>query len=157
MLEDKIMADFKEAMKSRDALRHSVISFLRSQLKNIAIEKKQDKLDDADVISVIKKQVKQRAESIEKFRIGQRLDLAEKEEKEIEILKKYLPEEISREELDRIVEETIAAVGASSLKDMGKVMKEIMPKVSGRADNKVLSESIRSKLTKNESGDPTGR
>jgi uncharacterized protein YqeY len=156
MLEDKLMADFKEAMKNGDALKRSVISFLRSQLKNIAIEKKKDKLEDVDVIAVIKKQIKQRAESVEKFKIGKRLDLVEKEEKEMEILKKYCPEEMPREELDKIVEETIASVGANSLKDMGKVMKEIMPKVSGRADNKILSESIRAKLTKDEGGNPEG-
>ncbi|MFC1709653.1 GatB/YqeY domain-containing protein [Candidatus Omnitrophota bacterium] len=154
MLEERIMADFKEAMKSRDALKQSVLSFLRSQLKNIAIEKKKDKLQDDDVIVVIKKQVKQRADSVEKFKSGQRLDLAEKEQKEMEILKTYLPKELPKEELEKIVDEAIASLEASSIKDMGKVMKEMMPKVAGKADNKLLSDLVRTKLTKDESSNP---
>lgn len=153
MLEDKILADFKDAMKNRNAFRQSTLSFLRSQLKNMAIEKKKDKLDDSDVIAIIKKQVKQRLDSIEKFKSGARLDLAEKEQKELEILKAYLPEELSKEELEKIIDEVIASIGANTIKDMGKVMKEIIPKVSGRADNKLLSELVRLKLTKNESSD----
>lgn len=153
MLEDKILADFKDAMKNRNAFRQSTLSFLRSQLKNMAIEKKKDKLDDSDVIAIIKKQVKQRLDSIEKFKSGVRLDLAEKEQKELEILKAYLPEELSKEELEKIIDEVIASIGANTIKDMGKVMKEIIPKVSGRADNKLLSELVRLKLTKNESSD----
>ena len=152
MLEEKLMVDFKEAMKNRDALKQSVLSFLRSQLKNLAIEKKKDKLDDCDVISVIKKQVKQRVDSVEKFKSGNRMDLAEKEEKEMEILKSYLPQELPREELEKIIDEAIASAGAVGIKDMGKVMKEIMPKVSGKADNKLLSDLVRVKLSKDESG-----
>ncbi|MFC1645592.1 GatB/YqeY domain-containing protein [Candidatus Omnitrophota bacterium] len=153
MLEEKILVDFKEAMKNRDALKQSVISFLRAQLKNIAIEKKKDKLDDNDVIVIIKKQIKQRLDSIEKFKSGARLDLAEKEQKEMEILKAYLPKELSKDELEKIIDEVIASVEAKEIKDMGKVMKEVMVKASGRADNKLLSELVKSKLTKNESSD----
>jgi len=147
MLEDKIMEDFKNAMKNRDTIKQSTLSFLRSEIKNIAIEKKKEKLDDSDIIIIIKKQVKQRMDAIEQFKAGARSDLAEKEQKEVEILKKYLPEELSREELEKIIKEAIDSVGASSVKDMGKVMKEIMPKVSGRADNKLLSDLVRTKLT----------
>ncbi len=152
MLEEKIMLDFKEAMKNREVLKQSVLSFLRSQLKNVAIEKKKDKLDDDDVIAVIKKQVKQRLDSIEKFKSGSRMDLAEKEEKEVQILKTYLPKELSKEELGKIVEQAISSVAASSVKDMGKVMKEVMLKVAGKADNKLLSELVKTKLTGDESG-----
>ena len=157
MLEDKIMSDFKEAMKNKEALKQSALSFLRSQLKNIAIEKKKDKLDDSDVIAVIKKQVKQRLDSIENFKNGGRTDLVEKEEKELKILKAYLPEELSPDELEKIIDEAISSTGASSIKDMGRVMKEVMVKASGRADNKLLSELVKSKLTKNESSNPESK
>lgn len=153
MLEDKIMGDFREAMKKRDSHKQSVLSFLRSQLKNAAIEKKKEKLEDSDVITIIKKQVKQRLDSIDKFKSGERMDLVEKEQKEVEILKTYLPQELPKEELEKIIEEAIASVGAGDIKDMGKVMKEIMPKVSGRADNKLLSELVKANLTKDESSD----
>jgi uncharacterized protein YqeY len=148
MLEDKIMSDFKEAMKNKDSVKQSTISFLRSQLKNLAIEKKKDKLEDSDVVAIIKKQVKQRLDSIEKFQSGGRLDLAEKEQKEMGILKAYLPEELSKEELEKIIDETIASIGASNIKDMGRVMKEVMSKVGGKVDNKTLSDSVRLKLSK---------
>lgn len=157
MLEDKIMSDFKEAMKNKEALKQSTLSFLRSQLKNIAIEKKKDKLDDSDVIAAIKKQVKQRLDSIENFKSGGRSDLVEKEEKELKILKTYLPEELSPDELGKIIDEAISTSGASSIKDMGRVMKEVMTKASGRADNKLLSELVKSKLAKNESSSPESK
>lgn len=151
MLEDKILSDFRLAMKDRDILKNSTLSFLRSDLKNAAIAKKKDKLDDNEVIAIIKKQIKQRLDSIEKFKSGDRQDLARKEEKELEILKNYLPEELSKEELEEIVDETIAQMQANTVKDMGKVMKEIMPKVAGRADSKLLSELVKARLIKNES------
>ncbi|MDD5005251.1 MAG: GatB/YqeY domain-containing protein [Candidatus Omnitrophica bacterium] len=157
MLEDKILADFKEAMKSKNNLRSSTLSFLRSQLKNAAIEKRKDKLDDSEVIVVIKKQVKQRQDSIEQFKSGGRLDLANKEQGELEILKTYLPQELSKEEVEKIIEETIVQLCASGIKDMGKVMKEVTPKVAGRVDNKFLSDSVRARLTKNESSNPESK
>lgn len=150
MLEEKILADYKDAMKNKDTLRSSALSFLRSQLKNITIEKKKDKLDDNDVIAVIKKQVKQILDSIDKFKSGGRQDLVEKEQNELKILKTYLPPELSKEELEKIISEVISDIGASSIKEMGKVMKEVMPKVAGRGDNKLISEVIRSKLNQNE-------
>lgn len=157
MLEEKIMQDFKDAMKSRDSFKKSTLSFLRSEIKNVAIEKKKDSLDDSDVIAIIKKQVKQRMDAIEQFKTGARSDLAEKEQGEIEVLKQYLPQELSREELERIIDEAIACVEANSIKDMGKVMKEVMVKASGRADNKLLSEIVKTKLTSNESSNPESK
>lgn len=148
MLEDKILADFKDAMKNKEAERVSTLSFLRSQIKNLSIEKKKDKLDDSDVIAIIKKQAKQRLDSIDQFKKGGRTDLAQKEEKELGILKVYLPQELSKDELENIINEIISSTGASTMKDMGKVMKELMPKVSGRADNKLVSELVSAKLNK---------
>ena len=147
MLEDKILEDFKNAMKNKDALRVSTLSFLRAQLKNVAIDKKKDKLDDIDVIAVIKKQIKQRQDSIENFKTGNRLDLAEKEQNESDILKLYLPQELSKEELEKIIAEVISATGASTMKDMGKVMKEVTAKIAGRADSKIVSGLVKEALS----------
>lgn len=157
MLEDKIMQDFKEAMKAKDALKVSTLSFLRSQLKNVAIDKKKDKLDDNDAIAVIKKQIKQRQDSIDNFKAGNRLDLADKEQNELNILKSYLPQELSRQELEKIIDEAASATGANNMKDMGKLMKEVSSKTAGRADNKLLSELVRAKLSKNESSNPESK
>ncbi|MDD5291753.1 MAG: GatB/YqeY domain-containing protein [Candidatus Omnitrophica bacterium] len=157
MLEDKIFEDFKDAMKKKDALRVSTLSFLRSQLKNVAIDKKKDKLEDSDVITVIKKQIKQRLDSIDNFKAGNRLDLADKEQGELNILKAYLPEELSKEELEKIINEAISSVSAAGMKDMGKVMKEVSSKTAGRADNKLVSDLVRAKLAKSENSSPESK
>ncbi len=148
MLEEKILNDYKEAMKSRDTLKSSVLSFLRAAMINLAVEKKKKLLDDEDVIGVIKKQVKQRQDSIEQFRKGNRPELADKEAKELEILQGYLPKQLSSDEVRKIVEEAVAATGAAGPKDMGKVMKEVMNKVGQAADGKLVSELVKEKLTK---------
>jgi len=150
MLEKKIFDDYKEAMKSKDALRSSVLSFLRAEMMNVALAKKKSGLDDNDCLSVIRKQVKARQDSIEQFTKGNRQELAQKESKELEILKSYLPQEISEEEIKKILEVVIVALGAQGIKDMGKVMKELNAKVAGRADGKLVSELVRVRL----SGEP---
>jgi len=148
MLEGKIFNDYKEAMKNRDTLKSSVLSFLRASLINVAIEKKKKNLDDNDCIAVIKKQIKQRQDSIEQFQKGNRQDLADKETKELEILKSYLPPELPAEEIKKIIEEAVALTAAQDMKDMGKVMKEITAKIAGRADGKLVSNLVRERLTK---------
>jgi len=150
MLEEKILNDYKEAMKARDTLRSSVLSFLRAELMNVAVSKKKKSLDDSEVIPVIRKQIKARQDSIEQFSKGNRKDLADKETKELEILKGYLPVELSAEEIKKIIEEAIAATGALGIKDMGKVMKEVNLKVSGRADGKLVSDMVRGRLSQPE-------
>ena len=147
MLEEKILNDYKEAMKAKDALKSSVLSFLSAELINVAMAKKKKGLDDNEVIAVIRKQIKGRQDSIAQFKQGNRLDLAEKESKEWEILKTYLPQEMSADEIKKIIEETIAATGASSMKDMGKVMRELNSKVAGRADAKLVSDLVKQKLS----------
>lgn len=147
MLEEKILDEFRKAMKDKDAIRVSTLSFLRAELKNVAIDKKKDRLEDADVISVIKKQVKQREDSIEQFKKGARLDLVEKESRELAILKSFLPEQLSEEKIKEAIEEVIALTGANKPQDMGKVMKELLSKLSGKADNKLASELVRQRLT----------
>ena len=147
MLEEKIAGDYKQAMKDKNAVKSSTVSFLRSQLKYVLIEKKLDHLPDAEVIAVIKKQVKQRQDSIAQFEKGGRADLVAKEKQELEILKSYLPQEMSVEELKSLIESAIQESGAKGMKDMGNVMKALLPKVAGRADSKQLLDLVREKLS----------
>jgi len=147
MLEEKIMDDYKEAMKSKDTLKSSVLSFLRAEMINTATAKKKAKLDDAEIIPVVKKQIKQRQDSIEQFTKGGRQDLADKEARELNILKTYLPPEMPVEEIKKIIEEAVASTGAQGLKDMGKVMKEVTAKVAGLADGKLVSDLVRLRLS----------
>jgi len=148
MLEEKIFNDYKEAMKSRDTLKSSVLSFLRAAMMNTAVEKKKKSLDDSDCLTVIRKQVKQRQESIEQFQKGGRQDLADKEIKELGILKGYLPEELSSGEIKKLIEEAVLATAASGMKDMGRVMKEVTAKIAGRGDSKLVSDLVKERLSK---------
>ncbi|MFA5156763.1 MAG: GatB/YqeY domain-containing protein [Candidatus Omnitrophota bacterium] len=146
MLEEKILNDYKDAMKARDSLKSSVLSCLRAEIMNTALAKKKNNLDDNEVLAVIKKQVKQHQDSIDQFTKGNRLDLAEKEAKELKILEAYLPAQLSADELKKIVEEIIVSTAASGMKDMGKVMKEATARVGASADSKTLSDLVRAKL-----------
>ena len=148
MLEEQIMNDFKQSMKNKEAVRTSTLSLLRSQLKYVLIEKKSDKLNDSDVIAVIKKQAKQRQDAIEQYEKGGRPELAEKEKQELAILKSYLPEEMSEAQLKALVQEAISEVKPTGIKDMGKVMPVVMAKVAGRADSKLVSEMVKQTLIK---------
>ena len=147
MLEDQISNDYKEAMKSRNAVKSSTLSFLRAHIKNAVIDQRAERADDATIIAVIKKQVKQRQDSIEQYEKGGRQDLAAKEQQEMEILKSYLPQEMSTDKLRGIITEAVKEAGAAGMKDMGKVMKVVMPKVSGQADNKMVSELVKEALS----------
>lgn len=147
MLEEKILSDYKEAMKSRDSLRITVLSCLRAEFINAALAKKKNALDDSEIIGVIKKQVKQHQDSIEQFQNGNRVDLAEKEIKELEMLKVYLPPQLSEAELKKIIDELVKSIGALGLKDMGRVMKEVMAQVGTNADNKSVSDLVKARLS----------
>ncbi len=146
MLEEKIFNDYKEALKCKDTVKSSILSFLRSQMMNAALEKKKDKLDDNDTVVVIKKQIKQHQDSIEQFKTGGRQDLVDKEIRELEILKVYIPEELSSDVLKSVIAEVVLALQASGMKDMGRVMKEVMVKTAGKADSKLISDLVREKL-----------
>lgn len=148
MLEQKILNDYKDAMKSKDAIKSSVLNFLRSDLNYAAIAKKKASLEDGDVLAIIKKHIKQHQDSIEQFTKGNRPELAEKEKKELEVLKGYLPEEMPHEELIKIIDEAIVSQAASGMKDMGKVMKEATAKIAGRADGKLVSDLVRERLSR---------
>jgi len=147
-LEEKILNDYKEAMKAKDTLKSSVLSFLRADMMNLAIAKKKAKLDDSEAVSIMKKQIKQRQDSIEQFSKGGRVEMAEKEKKELEILKTYLPAELPAEEIKKIIEEAVISTGAQDMKDMGRVMKEVQVKVAGQADGKLVSDLVRERLSK---------
>jgi len=146
-LEDQIQQDYVQAMKARDAVRSSTVNFLRAQLKNVKIDKRVEKLEDADVIQTIKKQIKQREDSIAQFTAGGRPELAAKEAAEAAILKAYLPQEMPPEQLKPIVTETIRELKAASVKDMGAVIKAVGVKTQGRADNRTISELVKQALT----------
>lgn len=146
MLVEKIFNDYKEAMKARDSLKSSVLSFLRADMLNLATAKKKDKLDDPEIVTVIRKQIKQHQDSIEQFTQGGRLEMADKERKELDILKGYLPAELSAEEIKRLIEEVVIATGASGVKDMGKVMKELAIKLAGKADGRLVSDLVKQRL-----------
>lgn len=147
MLEEKIFNDYKEAMKSKNSLKSSVLSFLRAEFKSVAMIRNKDLLDDVECIAVIKKQIKRREDSIQQFRQGNRQDLADKEAQESEMLKVYLPPQLSEADLARIIEETISEAGAAGLKDMGKVMKEVAAKAGASADARLVSEMVKVRLS----------
>jgi uncharacterized protein len=147
-LAQRIDSDLKEAMRARDAAKLGVLRMLKSALKYAAIEKSgaEGELDDTEATQVIRKQVKQRQDSIESFEKGGRAELAEKEKGELAILNSYLPAAMSAEDLAGLVRETIAEVGATSRAQMGAVMKALGPKVAGRADGKTLSQEVQRQL-----------
>ena len=146
MLTDKIAADMKDAMRAKDAPRLSTLRMLKSAVEYFKIEKKQEKLTDADVVTVIKKQIKQRQDSIEGFEKGGRADLVEKEKAELVVLKSYLPEEMSQAQLEEIVNAVVTELGATTKADMGKVMKAVQAKIAGRADNRLVSQLVSANL-----------
>ncbi|RMG67552.1 MAG: GatB/YqeY domain-containing protein [Calditrichaeota bacterium] len=144
-LEARLLEDMKAAMKSGDKLRLETIRGLRSQLKNKQIEKGAE-LSEDEVLQVLMSAVKRRREAIEQYRAGGREDLVEKESRELEIIQSYLPQPLSQEELNQIIEEAIQTAQASSPRDMGKVMGLVMPRVKGRAEGKLVQQLVREKL-----------
>jgi hypothetical protein len=146
MLNDQILADLKAAMLAKDNTRRDTLRMLKSAIEYAKIEQKKEQMADADILSVIKKQIKQRQDSIDGFEKGGRADLAEKEKSEMAVLKSYLPEELSPAQLEEIVAAVIAELGATSKADMGKVMKAVQAKVAGRADGRAVSQLVGSKL-----------
>jgi len=145
---EQIDHDLKEAMKARQADRLAVLRLLKSALKNTAIEKGSADavLDDTETAAVIRKQVKQRQDSVEGFEKGGRPELAAKERAEIEVLNAYLPKQLSSEELAALVKESIAEAGATSKAQMGAVMKIATAKATGRADGRALSQEVQKQL-----------
>lgn len=148
-LQERLDSDLKEAMRARDATKLSVLRMLKSALNYAAIAKSgtEAELSDAEAAQVVRKQVKQRQDSIESFEKGGRAELAAKEKEELSILNAYLPQAISADELAVAVRETIAEVGATSKAQMGMIMKALQVKVAGRADGKTLSQEVSRQLS----------
>ncbi len=147
-LDERMDADLKEALKAKDTIRVSTIRMVKAGIKNLAIEKRAEKLEDKDVVVIISKQIKQHRDSIEQFTKGNRQDLADKEKAELTILESYLPKQLSAEELKVIVKSAIEKVGARGRADMGKVMKAAMEDAKGAADGKMLSQMVSEELAK---------
>jgi len=139
---ERINEDLKQSMKAREAERLSTIRMLKAGVKNKEIEKGSAFSED-DILSVISSMIKQRKESVEQYSKAGRADLAAKEEAEIRILEGYLPEQLSGEEVEKIIRDAIAEASATSARDMGKVMKLVIPRVKGRADGKFVNEKVR--------------
>jgi len=146
-LEKQLLEDMKAAMKSGDKLRLETIRSLRAQLKNAQIEKGGE-LSEEEQIQVLMKAAKKRKESIEQFRAVGREDRAQIEAQELAIIEAYLPQQMSEDEISRLVDQIIQEVGATSPRDMGRVMGTIMPKVKGRADGKLVQQIVKDKLSR---------
>src|SRR6266542_4799433 len=148
-LQQRVDTDLKEAMRAKDATKLGVLRMLKSALKYAAIAKSdaEAELSDAEAAQVIRKQAKQRQDSIESFEKGGRAELAEKEREELSILNAYLPQPMNADELAKVVRESIAEVGATSKAQMGAVMKALQTKVAGRVDGKTLSAEVQKQLS----------
>ena len=141
-LKEQLNDAMKAAMKARDNLRLSAVRMVRAAIKNREIDARTE-LDNQAVIDVISTLVKQRRESIRMYREGNRLELAEKEELEMAVLLEFLPAQLSPEEIESLVRQTILDLGANGARDMGKVMKAVSPLTAGKADGKIVSDTVR--------------
>jgi hypothetical protein len=137
-LKEKLMEDFKDSMRNRDVVRKNTITMIRAAVKQREVDER-IQLKDEDIIDIISKQLKEKKEAIEEFQRGKRQDLVDLTEKEMNILLKYLPAQLTEEELEKVVKQTIDEVEAKSIKDIGKVMKSVMPKIKGKADGKEVN------------------
>ncbi|HID55258.1 TPA: GatB/YqeY domain-containing protein [Candidatus Poribacteria bacterium] len=144
-LKERLLGDLKRAMKEKDRSALNAIRMITNDIKNREIELRRE-LDDGEIAQLISAQVRKREEAIEQFRKGNRMDLVEEESRQVELLKSYLPKPLSQEELSKMIDEAIEEAGAKSPKDLGKVMRLIMPKVRGRADGKLVNQMVRRKL-----------
>lgn len=142
-IKEKLMQDLKTAMKSHDRLRKDTITMVRAAIKQVEVDKRVE-LGDEEILDIISKQYKERVSSIEEFKRGGRDDLVSQTEEEIKILLEYLPKQLTDEEIEEIVKEAISELSITSKNEMGKLMKEVMPKVKGKADGKKVN-SIASK------------
>lgn len=145
-MRDKIINDIKEAMKSQDKEKLAVLRMVKGAMQLEEINKKQE-LNDEDVIAVISKQIKTRKESIVEFEKGNRSDLIEKTQAEIKILEEYMPEQLSEEEVNKIIDEAIEQVNPQAPSDMGKIMGIVTPKLKGRADMSSVSKIVKEKIS----------
>jgi hypothetical protein len=139
------MEDLKSAMRNKEKRRKDTITMLRAAVKQREVDERIE-LADEDILAIVGKQVKQKRESIKEFQKASRIDLVEQAEEEIEILMVYLPEQLTEDEIDEIVREAIVQTGAASMRDMGRIMGVVMPKVKGKADGSLISQSAKKLL-----------
>ncbi len=142
----RLQDEMKSAMKSGDKERLATIRMLISEIKKVQIDT-QKELSDEEIIKILQKYAKQRKDSIEQYRKAGREDLAEKEERELKIVQEFLPQPLTEEEIEKLVDEAIQETGASSMKDMGKVIKLVIEKAQGRAEGSVVSKIVKAKLS----------
>lgn len=143
-IEKRIRGDLKESIKNKDAMRTSTLRMVTASVENLLIEKREKELTDGDVLKIISRQIKQHLDSIESFKKGGRNDLVEKETKELEILKSYMPEQLGEEEIEKITREIISRAGSDT--EFGSIMKLVMQEVKGRADGKLVSSVVQKLL-----------
>ncbi|MBU5254976.1 GatB/YqeY domain-containing protein [Tissierella praeacuta] len=141
-LKEKLMEDLKDSMKSKDTIKKNTITMVRAAIKQKEVDERIEVSEEA-ILDIISKQLKEKRMAIEDFKKGQRQDLVELTEKEIEILLQYLPKQLSEEEVEEIVIETIKEINATSMKDIGSIMKAVMPKVKGRTDGNIVNKIIK--------------
>lgn len=141
-LKEKLIEDLKSSMKNKDTIRKNTITMIRAAIKQKEVDER-IQLDDDGIIEIISKQLKEKKNVIEDFKRGQRQDLVEQTEKEMEILLEYLPKQLSEEDIRKIVMETVKEVNASSMKDIGLVMKSVMPKLKGKADGSTVNKIVK--------------
>lgn len=145
-IKEKISSEMVSATKAKDKIRLSTIRMIKSALHNKEIELKGE-LSEADLLQMLSSIVKQRKDSIEQFRKGGRAELVEKEEAELKVVQEFMPEQMSEEKIEAEIEKAIEELSAASIKEMGKVMKVLMPRLTGRADGKMVSEKVKAKLS----------
>ncbi|NLY78076.1 MAG: GatB/YqeY domain-containing protein [Tissierellia bacterium] len=144
-LKEKLLEDLKASMKNKDSVRKNTITMIRAAIKQKEVDQRIE-VEDDDILDIISKQLKEKKNAIEDFKKGNRQDLVELTEKEMEILLEYLPKQLTDEEIEELVKETIDEVNAKSMKDIGLVMKSVMPKVKGRADGNRVNAFVRKLL-----------
>lgn len=144
-LEKKLMEDLKTSMKKKDTIRKNTITMVRAAVKQIQVDERRE-VSDEEIIEIISKQLKEKRLAIEDFKKGNRDDLVDLTNKEIDILLDYLPKQLTEAEVEEVVEDTIKEVGATSMKDIGLVMKTVMPKVKGKTDGNIVSKIVKEKL-----------
>lgn len=148
-LKQRLYEDLKKAMKTKDEIRTRTLRLIISSIKTLEVEKMTEATDD-DVFRVLSKECRKRVEAIEAYKKGGREDLVNEEQRELEIIKSYMPKQLSEEELKEIVKNVVEETGSSSIKDLGRVMKVLMPRVKGRADGKTVNNIVRQILLRKE-------
>ena len=144
-LKEQLLADLKASMKAKDTVKKSTVTMIRAAILQVEKDNKVE-LGDAEIQEIIAKQMKQRRDALDEFKKAERDDLIAQTEAEMRVIEAYLPKQLTQEEIEAIVDETIKETGAESAKDMGKIMGELMPKVKGLADGKLVNQIVREKL-----------